>query len=256
MRYSPFHRRSPLLVLACALLAATVACSMPSLGGEAELPDDGQPVPVSQQAAASFVTKVIVAGEQATNQQSVRFTVTEQEVTSALSYGAELAAYSQGGPMFEGLGSLPVDDLPADQLPPEAQRFRDLAESLGGLTGDREGSGGGLLPDLRLKLEEPQVYFRADGRMIVRGYGVLWRWRQPLRVVIAPRASEGELELDFVEGQLGSLPLPEFLFDPLGNLLSQALLAGQDYAAITELTVGDGVLTFAGELRVPLQEQP
>lgn len=248
------HTRRIQLALS-ALLATSLACSLPSLG-EPELPDDGPPVAVSQQSAASFVTKVIAAGEQASSQQSVRFTVTEQEVTSALSYGAELAAYSQGGPVFEGLGALPVDDLPTDQLPPEAQRFRDLTESLGGLTGNQEGSGGGLLPDLRLKLEEPQVYFRAEGRMIMRGYGVLWRWRQPLRVVIAPRASQGELEFDFVEGQFGALPLPEFLFDPLGNLVGQALKAGQDYASITELTISDGVLTFAGELRVPLEGQP
>lgn len=234
-------------------LAASLACSLPSLG-EPELPDDGPAVPVSQEAAASFVIKVLAVGDQASQSQSVRFTVTQEEVTSALSYGAEIAAYSQGGPLFEGLGDLPVEDLPADELPAEAQRFRDLAESLGGLTGSQDSErGGGLLPDLRLKLEEPQVYFRGDGRMILRGHGVLWRWRQPLRVVIAPRAAEGELELDFVEGQLGALPLPEFLFDPLGDLISRALLAGQEYAAITEITVTEGVLTFAGELRVPLE---
>lgn len=233
-------------------LAASLACSLPSLG-EPELPEDGPAVAVSQEAAASFVTKVLAIGEQASQTQSVRFTVTQQEVTSALAYGAELAAYSQGGPVFEGLGNLPVEDVPTDELPPEAQRFRELAESLGSLNGEDGEGGTGLLPDLRLQLEEPQVYFRGDGRMIVRGYGRLWRWRQPLRVVIAPRAAEGEIELDFVEGQLGSLGLPELLFDPLGGLISQALLAGQDYAAITELTVSEGELTFAGELRAPLE---
>lgn len=237
---------------AIALIVLTsLACSLPSLG-EPELPDDGPPVPVSQKAAVSFVTKVLIVGGQAGQTQSVRVTVTQEEVTSALSYGADLAAYSQGGPVFEGLGNLPLEDLPTDELPLESQGFRDLAESLGGLSGEGD-ERGGLLPDLRLKLEEPQVYFRGDGSMILRGYGRLWRWRQPLRVVIAPRAAEGELVLDFVEGQLGALPLPEFLFDPLGGLISRALLAGQDYATISEITVTEGTLTFAGELRVPLE---
>lgn len=249
------HPKAMLVLAMSALFAASLACSLPT-GGPAELPDDGTPVPVSQKAAASFVTKVLAVGEQATSAQSVRFTVTQEEVTSALSYGAELAAYAQGGPVFEGLGGLDTSDLATEDLPPEAQRFRDLAEALGGATSEGEGGLASWIPDLRLQLEEPQVYFRGDGRMIVRGIGHLWRWSQPVRIVVAPRASQGELELDFVEGQLGWLTLPEFLFDPLGNLLSRAILAGQDYAAITELTVSEGSLTFAGELRVPLELQP
>ena len=53
---------------------------------------------------------------------------------------------------------------------------------------------------LRLAIKEPQVYFKANGHAAVRGYGALLRWRLPLRVVVAPRAAEGELALDFVEG--------------------------------------------------------
>lgn len=243
------------LVVVSALLTAALACSLPSSEG-AELPDDGPPVAVSRAAAISFVTKVISIGGQASTAQSVRFRITQEEVTSALAYGSDLAAYAQGGPVFEGLGNLDLGDLPTEELPAEAQRFRQLAESLNRATGSEEGGARGLISLFRLRLEDPQVYFKSDGRMIVRGVGRLARWRQPLRVVIAPRAREGEIELDFVEGQLGALPLPEFLFDPLGELLGQALLAGQDYAAITELTVADGTLTFAGELRAPLDLRP
>ncbi len=251
------RRRAPqrgILVVA-ALLMAAIACSLPS-SEAAELPDDGPAVAVSKAAAVSFVTKVISIGGQASTTQSVRFTLTQEEVTSALTYGSDLAVYAQGGAVFEGLSNLEMGDVPTEELPPVAQRFRRLAESLGRVAGNEEGGARGLISLFRLRLEEPQVYFKSDGRMIVRGVGRLARWRQPLRVVIAPRVREGEIEFDFVEGQLGALPLPEFLFDPLGGLLSQVLLAGQDYAAIRELTVGNGTLTFAGELRVPLDSQP
>lgn len=255
MALRPTGRIRTAMILITALLTAALACSLPSSQG-AELPDDGPPVAVSRGAAVSFVTKVIAIGGQASTSQSVRFTITQEEVTSALAYGSELAIYAQGGPVFEGLSNLEVGDLPTEDLPPQAQRFRQLAESLDHVTGSEEGGTRRLFSLFRLRLEEPQVYFKSDSRMIVRGVGRLARWQQPLRVVFAPRAEEGELELDFVDGQLGSLPLPEFLFDPLGELLSQALLAGQDYAAITELTVADGTLTFAGELRVPIDLQP
>lgn len=255
MHFRPLRDVDVGLLALTALLAASLACSLPA-SSPPELPDDGPPVAVSRSAAVSFVTKVIAIGQQASSTQSVRFTVTEEEVTSALAFGSDLAVYARGGPVFEGLSELELGDLPTEDLPPEAQRFRQLAESLGRVSGGGDQGDRGLISLFRLRLEEPQVYFRADGRMIVRGVGRFARWRQPLRVVIAPRARQGELELDFVEGQLGSLPLPEFLFDPLGNLLSQVLLAGQDYATITELTVADGSLTFAGELRVPFELQP
>ncbi len=238
--------RTPFLVPVL-LLAFSLACSLPG-GGPAKLPKDGPPVPVSKRAAASFVIKVIAVGEQASAKQSVRFGITQEEVTSALAYSAELAAYSQGGPIFEeGLADFNTRGLPTEDLPPKAQRFRQLAQSLGAAT-DSGQKGEGILRDMRLQLEDPQVYFTGDGRMILRGYGRLWRWRQPLPVVIAPRAREGKLELEFVEGHLGGLPLPVFLFDPLGGLISRALLAKQEFVAITQLEVGEGMLAFSGEL--------
>lgn len=249
-------RRNPMLVMLAALLTASLACSLPTLG-DAELPDDGPAVAVSGAAAARFFSKALASGQSAANTQSVRFTVTQEEATSALAIGAQLAAFSQGGPAFDGLDSLQGipgadfdqllqaqgDSLP-EGLPPE------LTGLLGG-TGLGGGSSSGIgLPDLRLKLEEPQVYFKSDGRLILRGYGRLWRWRQPIRVVVAPAASGDSIDLDFVEGQLGSLPLPELLFDPVGKLLANVLLAGRDYAEISELTVGDGTMTFAGSLHL------
>ena len=55
-------------------------------------------------------------------------------------------------------------------------------------------------------------------------------------------------ELDFVRGQLGRLPAPEWAFDKLGDLLSSLILLGQDYAEISELSVTEGRMTFVGRV--------
>ena len=98
----------------------------------------------------------------------------------------------------------------------------------------------------KLAIEELEVRFKGNGHIVVRGYGQVRKLRQPLRVVVAPRASDGELVLDFVEGKLGPVPLPEPLFDLIGKALSRAILAGQDYAEIQEITVAEGTLTLRG----------
>jgi hypothetical protein len=241
-------RRVVLLASLATLISFSLACSMP-FSGEAELPDDGPPVPVSKESAASFVTKIIETGQQAAVNQTVRFTITEGEVTSALTYATDLAAFSQGNQLFEGLEQFDTENLEGQALPPELERLQDLGDALGGIGGDDSQTASGPL-DLRLRLEEPQVYFLGSGEMILRGYGRLSRWRLPMRVVVAPYIQQNEIQLDFVEGQLGSIPLPEFLFDPLGGLIAASLTAGQDYAQITELTVTEGALTFAGQVNL------
>ena len=79
----------------------------------------------------------------------------------------------------------------------------------------------------------------------VSGNGQVRSVRQPLRLVVAPRARDGEMALDFVEGNLGPVELPEKLFDIIGKGLVKVILAGQDWAEIHEITVG-GTLTLRG----------
>jgi hypothetical protein len=40
--------------------------------------------------------------------------------------------------------------------------------------------------------------------------------------------------------------LPELVFDPLGNVLARAILAGQPFAEVTEISVREGEITIAG----------
>jgi hypothetical protein len=49
-----------------------------------------------------------------------------------------------------------------------------------------------------------------------------------------------------VEGQIGRVNLPEPVFDLLGKGVAQALLAGQEYAEITQIRVSAGTLTISG----------
>jgi hypothetical protein len=48
---------------------------------------------------------------------------------------------------------------------------------------------------------------------------------------------------------LGRLPAPELVFDLMGELIASAVLLGQDYAEISELSVGKGTLSFVGRIQ-------
>lgn len=54
------------------------------------------------------------------------------------------------------------------------------------------------------------------------------------------------MALDFVAGQIGTARLPEIVFDLLGKGIAEALPAGQAYAEITEISVGQGTFTLSG----------
>jgi hypothetical protein len=202
-----------------------------------ELPDDGPAPPISRAAALSFVQKALTAGQSAAVSQAITLVLTDAEVTSFLGIRAELTrdlekvGIEQIG-QIEGLEELGGGDL--------------NIEAWQGLFGTDGQPRERLVPRVRIGLREPQVYFKADGRVIARGYLALLKWRVPVRVVVAPRALEGEMELDFVEGQIGAVKAPEFVFDLLGKGIAEALLAGQAYAQITQIQVEAGALTIIG----------
>lgn len=197
------------------------------------LPDEGPPVPVSKEAATRLFEKVLGALESAALTKSVQFAVTDEEVTSALALGAQYVAFTPAGPVIQGLpGS------PGGQSAPGLEGL--------GQAGSGADDGGFSLSNLSLKIESPQVRFTSDGQMIVEGYGRIGSWRQPLRVVTAPRASDGELDLQFVEGQIGGLPLPAFIFNPIGKALAALILAGSDSVQVHEIRIQQGTMTVSG----------
>ena len=235
------QRRRPhrVALLAAAILAAMVLTSCAEAGlFEAELPDDGPPPPTSTAAARRFAEKAVAAGESVGGAGYFTLNLTEEEVTSFLNIGVVLLQRFQSVPLenLEQLQGIPdlegIDELGKwQELLNQRERLPEL--------------GGGRLR-LRLRIEEPAVHFRGNGHIIVRGSIRFLIVNLPVRIVAAPRASGGEIVLDFIEGQLGPAPMPEFVFDYLGRQLSRAILAGREYGEITEIRVGDGILTISG----------
>ena len=230
------------LMCLCAAVAAVGLRALAATSG-AELPDDGPQVATSPEAAFRLVEKVTAAGQSALETGQLTLTVTEEEVTSFLNIGSELTGNLRGLENLENLELAQLGDLE------ELEGFEGF-EQWQEFLRRREGQGlpGIGLSDLspRLGIKEPQVYFKDSGHVVVRGYAGLLRWRWPVRVVMAPRASQGEMVLDFVEGTLGSVDMPEVVFDLIGKGLARAILAGQEYAEITEIGVGSGTLTIGG----------
>jgi hypothetical protein len=200
------------------------------------MPDDGAPPPASRAAAMSLVRKAVTAGESAVNTQAFTLTLTDSEVTSFLSIREELLA-ELGGLDLAQIGQLEgLEGLDGANI--------DVA-AWNGLLGQGPAAGGGL-PRLRPRLGASQVYFRDDGSIIARSVLLFLRWEIPVRVVTAPRASQGELDFEFIEGQIGQVKLPEAAFGLLTRGLAEVLLLGRDYAQITEIRVSSGALTISG----------
>lgn len=228
------------LVLTVLVLLVS-ACQMPSFL-QSELPEDGPAVAVSQGAALRFIEKLRSAGEQAAQSQRVSLSVTQEEVTSFLSIGSQLSE------QLEAMQIQSMAQLEQLQDSPELAQFEGLEDWIGLLRGG-EGVPNLSLSELGLSIQEPQVRFRGNGQMFISGYAQALGQRQGLRLVLAPRAAGGELVLDFVEGTLGPIPVPELIIDQIGLVLAKLILAGQDFVEISQIRVEEGRLTVSGAYR-------
>lgn len=205
----------------------------------------GDPVPASRDDAARVITRGVEALQGAPDAGVVRITMTEEEATSALGIGLmlpELMLVSERIPRQE---IQQIEDL--DALRERIRREADIQR-------EEMAEGLGFFQRLILKLDpklrtgDVQVRFEPTGEVVVAGYVQAWRFRQPGLFVVAPSARDGELAFDFVSGRLGRMPLPELAFDWMGGVAAQAILMGREHAEISEITVGDGMLTFEGRL--------
>lgn len=237
-RPRPRSPRRVLVSLALAvLILALAACSGSSDGSGSALPDDGPPPTRSTEAAMSLLNKAAAAAQAAAQTGQVELLVTEEEVNSILGIGRLVGDQSgalSGETLEAFLERAELEGGDVTQLR-ELLNLRDRAPGE-----DRRGF------RLRPRIVDPVVYFRGSGHLIVRGEASWLIVRLPFRAVTAPRATEGELEFDFVEGQVGAVPMPEFVFDLLGRGVSEAVLLGEAYAQITEISVGTGTLSLRG----------
>lgn len=221
------------------LILAVVAIPLLS-GCQAQLPDDGPPPATSQAAARRFVEKAVAAGQAAAESGQFTLVVTQEEVNSFLTIGTEIVDQLQTTPI-EGLSQL--EGNPELEGIEELATWQQLLEQVERVPNVQLPTG-----KLRLAIADPRVYFQGNGHITARGHAELLSWRLPIRSVVAPRAAEGELVLDFVEGQVGAVPMPEILFDYVSQGLSEAILLGQEYAQVTHISVGAGTLTVSGRI--------
>lgn len=236
-----------LKVIAFGLLIVLLSVTTCSFGVDAATLTEsyGPPVPASAEAAISFAAKGAAAMEGFAEGNTLRLDVTESEATSALSFGMMLPE------LVTTLGRIPPEEIRAatdlealrERVRQEQQAIRDsvLAE----------------LPvvarildklDPRIRTGDVQIRFQESGQVVVAGFVQAWRFRQPAMFVVAPSARSGELELDFVQGRLGRVPAPAFVFDLLGAAIARTVLLGREYAEVAELTVGAGTLSFEGRV--------
>lgn len=232
-----FRRRLTFFLFGVGIAVLSIATCSSGVDPASLTAEYGPPVPASRSAAERFLQRSAAAAQAAPNAGTLRIEVTESEATSALSLGLmvpELMRAAEGmrqGEMqgYEDLGAL------REALRARVDAKRDTLGALGRLFSHL---------DPQIRSGDVQVRFTGAGEVVVAGDIRAWSFRQPALVVFAPRAADGELELDFRKGRLGRLPAPEFAFDLLGRLVASLLLQAEDYAQIREITVRDGRLTF------------
>jgi hypothetical protein len=220
------------------LLLILSACARPAFLDE-ELPDDGPPIATSQAAAIRFAEKVANAGEAAAETKRLNLTLTQEEVSSFLDLGSIMTE------QLGALGIYSMGDLQAMEGAPELAAIEGLPAWLDII----RSSDGRLDLNPRVTIREPEVYFKDNGHIIIRGYAEALGQRQPLRLVLAPRASEGEMVLDFVEGNLGPVDIPESLIDSIGSGLVKLILLGDRFVEVNEISVSNGKITLRGGYR-------
>jgi hypothetical protein len=202
----------------------------------------GDPVRASRESAAHVLTRGAEVLQRAPESGGVRLTITETEATSALSLGLMMSD------LMQVAGRIPQEELQqAADLDALRERIWAEADSQRRELAERAGFLERVLVrlDPRIRTGDVQVRFEPTGEVVMAGYVQAWRFRLPGLFVVAPSAGGGELNLDFVSGRLGRLPLPEFLFDWFGGMLARGVLLGQDLAQVSEISVSDGSLTFA-----------
>jgi len=228
------------VVVASVLGLVVFAGCRPANQSEKALPADGAPVEPTTEAALRFVEKVSLASRQGIESGQASLTVTQEELTSFLSIGSQISRQLQAVRPLQG-SQLTADRLGQLEGIEGLEKWVELAQ-------EREGLPPMRLPSaaLRLTFRDAQVRFTGRGEIALLGYLRLLQWQQPVHLMVAPRATRGELVLDFVSGRVGPVRLPEFVFDPLGRELARVVLAGQAFAEITEISVQEGRLTVAG----------
>src|SRR5690606_7478168 len=127
------------------------------------LPDDGDPVPVSGEAAISLAKKAQTSVGTAPGTKSITITVTEEEVTSFLAVATILSGQIEEA---GGTGDLGQIEMINKSSATDVESWKELIDSQDGI--------GAILTkgvDLGVTIRDPEVKFTSAGEIVVRGYG-------------------------------------------------------------------------------------
>jgi len=206
----------------------------------------GEPVPSSAAAAVRFLEAGGRAIRDTDEGERLAVTLTEEEASSAFSLGLML-------PRLRAL----VEPIPHDELRAE-QSFEALHDRIWEAHVAMRDSASAarsvparmlamLAP--RARMREVQVRFEDSGEVVAAGYLELWGVDLPLLLAVIPSARGGALELAYVRGRAGRLPVPGVFFGLVRDAVSRAAMTGGSGAEIAEIVVGQGSLTVVGSFR-------
>jgi hypothetical protein len=205
--------------------------------------NDGPEPVVSEAASRAVIDRV--AAEVAVVKRGDDFTVTatQDEVSSFLAYGHENLGYYQDA--FDA-GQTPE----ARQIPGMEQYVTDAQwTALMQQFNDSTNRAAVLLRELRDNLQDPRVYFTAEGQIVVRGFASVAGARTPVRVVLVPEERTNDVRLSFVEAQLGGLQAPDWVSNMIEEALDRAIRVGEQDVRITEVVIVEGQATISGTVR-------
>lgn len=207
------------------------------------MPDDGPEPAISEEASRSVVRRVVTAMRETPPGAAFSVTATQDEVTSFLALGADVLAYYQSA-YAAGETPEPKQIPGIDDYVSDAQWQAAMDE----LNRNARGAAA-LLLEVRSNIQDPRVYLKDDGTLVLRGFAAVAGTQTPLRLVLAPEPSAEGYAVRFVDGQLGTVAAPEWLSGLIEQALDEGMQLANQSVVITDIAITDGEITVSGTAR-------
>lgn len=235
--------RKPIKPLPGIVLVALVVALVLTGCNAVAMPDDGREPVVTEDASREVVRRVVDVIRNTPSGSDFRITATQDEVTSFLALGADVLAYYQA--------AYAAGETPEPKQIPGIDEFVSDAQwqaAMDQLNGNAQGAAS-LLLEVRSSIEDPRVYLKDDGTLVLKGMAVVAGTRTPLRLVLAPAPVADGYAVRFLEGQLGTVAAPEWLSGLIERALGEGMRLANQSVTITGIGITDGEITVSGTAR-------
>ncbi|MFO7698855.1 MAG: hypothetical protein R6X16_17110 [Anaerolineae bacterium] len=221
-------------LLAVVAMLALAGCNA------AGMPDDGAAPQVSEAASRRIVERVAAVGSGTPPGASFTITATQDEVTSFLAIGAQVLAHYQEA-YASGVTPEPR------QIPGIDARVTDeqWQQAMDGLNKTASGPAA-ILTEVRSSIQDPRVYLKADGVLVLRGTASAAGASLPLRIVLVPQATEDGYAVRIQEAQLGTVSAPEWVTDLIERAVGDGMDLANESVVITDIRITQGQITVSG----------